>query len=69
MVAVRQDVVVTTARPVAGAARPAPGAVLDAVLERITYAGSVALIDGKALMPLCLSSGSWGLTCGVGLAE
>jgi hypothetical protein len=35
---VRQDVVVSTSPPVAGAARPAPGAVLDAVLERITYA-------------------------------
>src|SRR5690349_6209286 len=35
---VRQDVVVTTAPPLADAARPAPGAVLDAVLERITYA-------------------------------
>ncbi|TMM29279.1 MAG: ATP-dependent RecD-like DNA helicase [Actinobacteria bacterium] len=33
----RQDVVVTASPPVA-AARPAPGAVLDAVLERITYA-------------------------------
>src|SRR5437899_1402446 len=36
-VAMRQDVVVTASPPVA-AARPAPGAVLDAVLERITYA-------------------------------
>ena len=37
-VAMRQDVVVTASPPVAAAARPAPGAVLDAVLERITYA-------------------------------
>src|SRR5512132_3624790 len=37
-VAMRQDVVVTASPPVAGAACPAPGAVLDAVLERITYA-------------------------------
>src|SRR6266536_1266226 len=37
-VAMRQDVVVTASPPVAGAARPAPGAVLDAVLERVTYA-------------------------------
>src|SRR6266545_3840196 len=34
----RQDVVVTASPPVAAVARPAPGAVLDAVLERITYA-------------------------------
>src|SRR6266511_2613372 len=34
----RQDVVVTASLPVADAARPAPGAVLEAVLERITYA-------------------------------
>src|SRR5881227_2814627 len=37
-VGVRQDVVVTSSLPVADAARPASGAVLDAVLERITYA-------------------------------
>src|SRR2546430_7149752 len=37
-VAMRQDVGVTASPPVAAAARPAPGAVLDAVLERITYA-------------------------------
>src|SRR5947208_5842608 len=37
-VGVRQDVVVTSSPSLAGLARPAPGAVLDAVLERITYA-------------------------------
>jgi exodeoxyribonuclease V alpha subunit len=35
---VRQDVVVTSSSPAAATERPAPGAVLDAVLERITYA-------------------------------
>ena len=35
---VGQDVVVTSSPPVAGPTRPAPGAVLEAVLERITYA-------------------------------
>src|SRR5258706_9970767 len=34
----RQDGVVTTSPPVVGATRPASAAVLDAVLERITYA-------------------------------
>jgi exodeoxyribonuclease V alpha subunit len=38
LLCVRQDVVVTTSPPVAGAAGPVPGAVLEAVLERITYA-------------------------------
>src|SRR5947208_1254698 len=37
-VGVRQDVVVSSSLPVADAARPASGAVLEAVLERITYA-------------------------------
>src|SRR5947208_11629789 len=37
-VGVRQDVVVTSSPSLAGLARPAPGAVLEAVLERITYA-------------------------------
>jgi exodeoxyribonuclease V alpha subunit len=35
---VRQDVVMTTSPPIAGTDRPRPGAVLEAVLERITYA-------------------------------
>jgi exodeoxyribonuclease V alpha subunit len=35
---VRQDGVVTSSSPVAGTERPTPGAVLEAVLERITYA-------------------------------
>src|SRR5438045_7779839 len=34
----RQDVRVTSSLPVAGTQRPMPGAVLEAVLERITYA-------------------------------
>src|SRR5439155_758486 len=37
-VGVRQDVVVTSSLPVADAARPASGAVLEAVLDRVTYA-------------------------------